>query len=540
MGSRIHSTELTLLILVVLVALLAALAQRLKTPYPIVLVLSGLALSFFPLIPHVSINPTFVFLVILPPLLFASALNTAWREFRFNLVSIAMLGLGLVVFTVAGVAVIAHFFSREFDWRTGAVLGAVISTTDAIAVTAIASRVGLPQNLLAIIEGESLVNDATGLLALQFTTALVASGEVPSLGSGVAEFLWLICGGIAAGLLIAWFISRFDRLLFRHFQRSSEVPILVSVATPYFAYLLGESMHASGVLATVVCGLYLGGTTSETFSTRARLDSRVIWSTIDFVLNGLVFIVIGLQLPTVLNGMRDRHGRLDWPHLIAGASLVCGVVIAVRMLLIFPGARVAWFLRRRLLRQAIEKPRSGELVVMGWSGMRGVLTLAAALSLPEFTGSGDIFPQRARIIFYAFAVILVTLVGQGLSLPALIRRLGIVESPEALDQERQARRVLAKAALKALREIPPADEDGDTGPTDLLTRYYQRRLESLKPRDGQPAPMLEIKYQDLAAKLRGVEREQILRLRQQGNFRESTLRDLERELDLLDLRWEKP
>jgi len=211
----------------------------------------------------------------------------------------------------------------------------------------------------------------------------------------------------------------------------------------------------------------------------------------------------------------------------------------VRMLLIFPGARVAWFLRRRLLRQAIEKPRSGELVVMGWSGMRGVLTLAAALSLPEFTGSGDIFPQRARIIFYAFSVILVTLVGQGLSLPALIRKLGIVESPEALDQERQARRVLAKAALKALREIPPADEDGDTGPNELLTRYYQRRLESLKPRDGQPAPMLEIKYQDLATKLRGVEREQIQRLRQQGNFRESTLRDLERELDLLDLRWEK-
>lgn len=537
MGSRIHSTELTLLILVVLVALLAALAQRVKTPYPIVLVLSGLALSFFPVIPHVSINPTFVFLVILPPLLFASSLNTAWREFRFNLVSIAMLGLGLVAFTVAGVAIVAHFFMPEFDWRTGSVLGAVISTTDAIAVAAIASRVGLPHQLLEIIEGESLVNDATGLLALQFTTAMVASGEIPSIGGGIAEFLWLISGGIAAGLLVGWFIARFDRFLFRHFQHSSEVPILVSIATPYFAYLLGESIHASGVLATVACGLYLGGT-AETFSTRARLDSRVVWNTIDFVLNGLVFIVIGLQLPTVLNGMRSRQGHLNWPHMIAGAALVSAVVIAVRQLLVFPGARLAWFLRRRVLGQQIERPTNGELVVVGWSGMRGVLTLAAALSLPEFVSSGDVFPQRGRIIFYAFAVILVTLVGQGLSLPALIRRLCVTESPETLDQERQARRVLVKAALKALREMPAAD-DGETGAAELLVNYYQRRLESLKPRDGETGVVLERRYQDLAARLRSVEREQLIRLRQQGTFRESTLRDLERELDLLDLRWER-
>jgi monovalent cation/hydrogen antiporter len=537
LGSRIHSTELTLLILVVLVALLAALAQRMKTPYPIVLVLGGLGLSFFPIIPHVSINPTFVFLVILPPLLFAASLNTAWREFRFNLITIAMLGFGMVGVTVAGVAIVAHFFMPEFDWRTGALLGAVVSTTDAIAVAAIASRVGLPQEILEIIEGESLVNDATGLLALQFTTALVISGEIPSFGGGVSEFLWLICGGIAAGVVVGLFISRFDRFLFRHF-RSSEVPILVSIATPYFAYLLGESMHASGVLATVVCGLYLGGTTSETFSTQARLDSRVIWNTVDFILNGLVFIVIGLQLPTVVNGMRDSHGHLDHVHLLIGALVICGVVIAVRMILIFPVARFAWLIRR-LVGQAIVKPGSHELIVMGWSGMRGVLTLAAALSVPEFTGSGDLFPQRARIIFYAFAVILATLVAQGLSLPALIRKLGVIESPESMDQERLARRVLVKAALKALREIPPADDDGDASPTELLTRYYQRRLESLKPVDGEQAPMLELKYQDLAAKIRSVERQQILRLRQEGSFRESTLRDLERELDLTDLRWEK-
>ena len=544
MGSRIHNVELTLLVLVVLVAALAALAQRVKMPYPIVLVLSGLALSFFPVIPHVSINPTFVFLVILPPLLFAAALNTAWREFRFNLVSIAMLGLGLVVFTVAGVSIVAHVFMPEFDWRTGAVLGAVISTTDAIAVAAIASRVGLPHRVLEIIEGESLVNDATGLLALQFTTALVVSGEVPSIASGMAEFLWLILGGIGAGLLIGWSVSRFDRLLFRQFQHSSEVPILISIATPYFAYLLGEAVHSSGVLATVVCGLYLGRTTSETFSTRARLDSSVIWSTLDFVLNGLIFIVIGLQLPTVLNGMRNHAGQLNWPHLIAGGLFVSGVAIAVRMLLIFPGARFAWLIRARVLKQQVNKPTAGELVVTGWSGMRGVLTLAAALSLPELLDNGDAFPQRNRIIFYAFAVILITLVGQGLSLPALIRKLGIVESSESLDEERKARRVLAKAALKALEDNAflqeeAAETEGEPSPSEILSRVYRQRLDSLKPALGEPVVMQERRFQDLAASIRAVERKQILRLRQEGRFRESTLRDLERELDLLDLRWEK-
>lgn len=538
MGSRIHSTELTLLILVVLVAMLASLAQRVKTPYPIVLVLGGLLLSFFPIIPHVSINPTFVFLVILPPLLFAAALNTAWREFRFNLVSIGMLGFGMVGVTVAGVAIVAHFFMPEFDWRQGALLGAVVSTTDAIAVAAIASRVGLPQEVLEIIEGESLVNDATGLLALQFTTALVVSGEIPSFGSGVTEFLWLICGGIAAGLLVGWFISRFDRILFRNF-RSSEVPILVSIATPYFAYLLGEGIHSSGVLATVVCGLYLGRTTSETFSTQARLDSRVIWNTVDFILNGLVFIVIGLQLPSVVNGMRDRHGHIDHLHLVASALFVSVVVIAVRMVLIFPVARMAWFIRRSVFKQAIVKPPSAELLVMGWSGMRGVLTLAAALSVPEYVNSGDIFPERARIIFYAFAVILVTLVGQGLTLPAMIRKLGLVESPETLDQERRARKILVKAALQTLRETNAGEEESDTAPAEMLTRYYRQQLESLKTPSGEETPIQERKYQEMSARLRRVQRDQIQRLRQEGAFRESTLRDLERELDLIDLRWER-
>jgi monovalent cation/hydrogen antiporter len=531
MGSRIHSTEATLLALVTLVALLAAFAQRLKMPYPIVLVLGGLVLSFFPRIPHVSLNPAFVFLVVLPPLLFASALNTPWREFRANLVSISTLGIGLVAFTVAGVAIVSHFFIPGFDWRVGAVLGAVLSTTDAIAVSAIARRVGLPHKILEVIEGESLANDATGLLALQFTTAMVVTGEVPSVRQGVSEFAWLILGGIAGGLLIAALIDWFDRSI-----RDTALQLMVSVATPYFAYLLGESLHASGVLATVACGLYLGRMRSKSFTTEARLDSRAVWNTIDFALNSLIFIVVGLQLPAVLDGMKP----LRWPVLIGGAGFICAVVIGLRMVWIFPSAQYSYFVRRRVLGQDVHVPNSRELFAMGWSGLRGVLTLAAALSLPVVTDTGEPFPHRAAIIFLAYSVILVTLVGQGLSLPWVIRRLGIGETNDGVAEERAARRLLLEAALRALKTMPAPEDETEAQASDLLKRYYRQRLQGLDMKEsGRDAVTLDRIYQDLYARLRGVERQELTALRQQGRFRESTLGDLEKELDLTDLRWER-
>lgn len=530
MGS-IHSTEATLLALVTLVALLAAFAQRLKMPYPIVLVLGGLVLSFFPRIPHVSLNPAFVFLVVLPPLLFASALNTPWREFRHNLASITNLAVGLVAFTVAGVAVVSHFFIPDFNWRVGAVLGAVLSTTDAIAVTAIARRVGMPHDILEVIEGESLANDATGLLALQFTTALVVTGEVPSALRGIEEFAWLILGGIAAGLLIGALIDWFDRSI-----RDTALQLMVSVATPYFAYLLGESLRASGVLATVACGLYLGRKRSESFTTEARVDSQAVWNTIDFALNSVIFIVVGLQLPAVLDGMRP----LRWPILIGGAGFICAVVIGLRMLWIFPAARSSTFVRRRILGQNYHMPNSRELFAMGWSGLRGVLTLAAALSLPVVTDTGEPFPHRAAIIFLAYSVILVTLVGQGLSLPWLLRQLGICETNEGVVEERAARRLLLEAALRELKAMPATEDETETQANDLLKRYYRQRLQGLNTRESDGNTVtLDRTYQDLYARLRNVERQELAALRQQGRFRESTLADLEKELDLTDLRWER-
>lgn len=539
MGISIHNIEITLLVLVVLVALLAVFARRLKVPYPIILVLGGLALGFIPWVPDVRLSPTVVFLVILPPLIFASALNTPWREFKFNIISISMLGLGLVIFTVVGVAVFAHFVIPGFDWRTGAVLGALISPTDIIAVSAIAKRVGLPHSVLQVIDGESLINDAAGLLALQFTTALVVSGSVPSLSQGFGQLVWLIVGGVAVGILIAFLVTRFDRLLIGRFSAGTDLQMLVSLATPYFAYLLGEAIGASGVLATVACGLYVGRNLSETVSSRARLDTRVIWNTVDFALNGFVFIIIGLQLPSILSGI-SRNGTipLDWPRMIGEALLVCAIVIVLRYLWMFPGARIAHFLRTRLQKQKIRTTSKRELVVMGWSGIRGVLTLAAALSVPFVTDTGTHFPNREAIIFLAYAVILVTLVGQGLTLPALIRRLGISEPKSEQDEEREARKTMLQFVIQTLRGMDTSEDEIATQAVDQLIRVYDQRLQGISSTsEKQVEAQLDRKYREVARRLRTAQRRELNRLRNQGRFREATLRRLERELDLMELRW---
>lgn len=539
MGVSIHSVEITLLVLVVLVALLAVLARRLKVPYPIILVLGGLALSFIPFVPNVRLSPTVVFLVILPPLIFASALTTPWREFQFNIISISMLGLGLVAFTVIGVAVFAHLLIPGFDWRTGAVLGALISPTDIIAVSAIAKRVGLPHSVFQVIEGESLINDAVGLLALQFTTGLIVSGTIPSWSQGLNDFAWLIVGGVAAGLLIAFLVTRFDQFLIGRFSAGTDLQMLVSLATPYFAYLLGEAIHASGVLATVACGLYVGRNLSETFSSRARLDTRVIWNTVDFALNGFVFIIIGLQLPAILSGIRpDGNAPLDWTRLVGEALLVCAVIIGLRYLWIFPGTRIAHFLRTHLQKQNIALTSKRELVVMGWSGMRGVLTLAAALSVPFVTDAGRRFPQREAIIFLAYAVIVITLVGQGLTLPALIRRLGVSEPRAAHEEEREARKTMLQFVVKYLRNLDTSEDEVGAQAVDQLIRVYDQRLQGISSSsEEQIEAQLDRKYREVARRLRVAQRRELNRLRYEGRFREATLRRLERELDLMELRW---
>lgn len=535
----IHTTELLILLLVTFTALLAAAAQRFKVPYPIALVLGGLVLSLIPVFPNITLDPTLIFLVVLPPLLYSSALQTSWREFRHNLVSILMLAFGGVAFTVAGVAVATHLLLRDFSLATGAVLGAVVSATDAISASAIGRRVGLPQEMLDLIEAESLVNDASGLLALQFSVAMVVSGTIPSFSSGAAELLLLVVGGIAAGLIVGSLVFLFQRPV-----QGSALQTLVSLATPYFAYLLGESFHASGVLATVTCGLYIGRKSSKAFTSEARLESTAVWKTIEFGLNGIVFILIGLQLPNVLDGMRPLH----WPSLIGGAAFISVLVVVLRMMWIYPAERVSRYIRQHWFGQNMEIPNPRKTFVVGWAGMRGVLTLAAALSLPDLTDTGAPFPHRAGILFLAFAAILVSLTGQGLTLPWIIRKFGVSSSAWLMEEERSARRALISAALRSLERSrltaagskDPSAQAQEEATTELTERYYRQRLDALQ--DGAQkrpeAARQQAAFARLNAKLRTVEREELMRLEHEGKIGGETLRKLERELDLLDMRFQ--
>src|SRR5579859_3332745 len=377
-GEGIHAAELIALALLVLVVAFAVLAQKLKTPYPIVLVIAGLALSFVPGVPKIPLNPEVVFLVVLPPLLYSGAWQTSWRDFRENFISIFMLAVGLVAFTAAGVAIAAPWVFKGFDWRLGFVLGAVLSTTDAIAATAIARRVGLPKRIVDVLEGESLVNDATGLVALAFAVALVVTGERPTVGQGVTRLLYLICAGILIGLAIGLAVEWFERRL-----DDGPIEITLSVVVPYVVYLTAEAAHASGVMAVIACGLYLSRKSSEFFSATVRMQAWAVWDSLTFVINGLVFVLIGLQLPHVLAGIRGY----SLFRLVLYGALFSAIVIVLRLLWMFPGAHLSRVIRRKVLGQKVAMPGARQIFVVGWTGMRGVVALAAAISLPEVLNS---------------------------------------------------------------------------------------------------------------------------------------------------------
>jgi len=318
-GGSIHELELLLLVLLLFVVGLGTLAQRLKTPYPIVLVIGGLILSLVPHVPQFALNPDIVFLVLLPPLLFEAAFNTSWRDFRHNLVSILLLAFGLVGFTAAGVALAAHWIIPGFDWRIGLVLGAVVSPTDALAATSIAKRVHLPRRITDILEGESLVNDASGLILLQFAITMVVSGVQPSVPQELAKLLWLMVGGVGIGILLGKIIYLFEGRV-----DNAPVEITASFLFPYLAYLAGEEIKASGILATVACGLFLGRRSSVYFSSTVRLQAWSTWNTLSYALNGIAFVLIGLQLREVPSNRKPLTSYF-WPPASPSLSPSCSV-----------------------------------------------------------------------------------------------------------------------------------------------------------------------------------------------------------------------
>jgi CPA1 family monovalent cation:H+ antiporter len=529
----VRQLETVLFLLLICVIAFGALARRLQIAYPIILVIAGLCISFVPGLPRVNLNPDIVFLAILPPLLFHAAWQTSWRDFHYNLVSILMLAFGLVGFTVAGVALASGTVFTLLTWQAGIVLGAIVAPTDAIAATSIARRVGLPERVVHVLEGESLVNDATGLLALEFGIALLVKGHSPTWEAGLWRMVWLTAGGIGLGMAVGWIIRRVELLM-----NDGPIEMTLILITPYAAYFAAEEVKVSGVLAVVTCGLYLGRHSSEFFSPRVRLQTSSLWTALDFILNGLVFVLIGLQLPVVLSGLHEYPFGL----LLLYATGFSAFVIILRLVWVYPGAYAAYWIRIRFLKQNEKLPSTQQLFVVGWTGMRGVVSLAAALSLPEMMSNGQAFASRNLILFLTFSVILVTLVVQGLSLPPLIRALGLVKSHTPGVEENEARRLMVEAAITHIRDARSKRDlisSNDHHFFDTLLARHEERLRILRYREEQSACADAFAgVARISRELLHVERRTILDLRREGQISDVVLRRLERELDLNEAKLE--
>ena len=500
------------------VVALVPLANRLGIPYPVLLVLGGLLLGFVPntLLPDIVLRPDLVFLLFLPPLLYWAALTTPWREFRAHLHPILLLAVGLVGATMLGVAAAAHATVPGLTWPLAFVLGAIVSPPDAVAATAIADRLGLPRRVSTILEGESLVNDATALVAYATAVAVVAEGSF-SPGRVGLQFVWEAAGGLAIGLLVGWVVARL--------RRQMDDPLLesaVSLLTPFAAYLPAYVLGASGVLAAVATGFVMQRYAPLVVGSRSRLQADSVWEVGNFLLNGLVFILIGLQLHPIFLALAAG----DLPHAIGQAAAVGIAAIAVRLLWVGLGSALA---RRLGGRHVEDGPTAGEAAVIAWAGMRGVVSLAAAQALPAA------FPRRDLILFLTFGVILATLVLQGLSLPALIRALGLAEGAAAEREETRARLAAARAALAHLDALAGATA-APPALVDDVRRHYAARAHLLATRAdsrqaAQHAAALRA-YRDLRRDLLGVERRTLLDLRDRAAINDETLRRIQRELDL--------
>ena len=410
------------------VVLFGILAQWIRISYPILLVVGGLLLSFQSWAPKFDLPPEIVLFAILPPLLYAAAFNTHWPAFRQQIRSIALLAVGLVVFTMVLVAVVCHEWFG-LPWPLGFLLGAIVSPPDAVAATSVTQRVRVPKIVATILEGESLVNDATALVAYRVALAAVGSGTFMWLETSL-DFVKVVVLGVAIGLIGAMVMEQIHRWLNRTGLADAKITITLTLLTPYFVYLPAEQFHVSGVLAVVSAGLYMGSRAERLFTSDLFHEARAVWEMVEFVLNGLVFILIGLQLSSIIEDL-NRQTR-DLGQLMGWAAILCGVVILARILWVIPSAYVPRWIDRKFGRKSDPYPPLASVLVVGWTGMRGVVSLAAALAIPKTIGDANQdFPERGVLLFLTYAVIFVTLVGQGLTLPLLIKWLKVDKLAEA-------------------------------------------------------------------------------------------------------------
>jgi CPA1 family monovalent cation:H+ antiporter len=520
--------DLVLLALLVALAALLVLAPVVRTPYPILLVIGGLVLGFVPGIAHLTLPPDLVLVAFLPPLLYLAAYYTSLRDLRENVVQISLLSIGLVVATMVGVAVAAHVLIPDVGWAPAFVLGAIVSPTDAIAATAISRRLGVPRRIIAIVEGESLVNDGTALVLYRVAVTAVVTGMFSMWDAGW-RFLWTAAGGVGVGLVIGFLIAAVRRRL-----DNPPVEVTISLLSGYFAYLPAAAIHVSGVLAVVTVGVYVGWRTPQLTSVQTRLDGAAMWEILTFVLNALLFALVGLQLHRILNSLSGRPAG----ELVRDALIVAGVVIVARIVWFFPFSYIPWVWWGRSPRHASAPTWRGPAVV-AWMGMRGAVSLAAALALPLTTNAGDPFPNRPLIIYLAFTVILATLVLQGLSLPFAIRTLEVEGDGLEAKEEAKARIHAADAAVARLDEL--IDEDWVRPETverlrGLMGFRRNRFAARFSADDDGAIEEQSLAYQRLMHEVLEAERAAVVELRREGRINDDVMRRVTRDLDLEEAR----
>jgi Na+/H+ antiporter len=517
--------QIVLVSLLVAVAGLSALASRLRIPYPILLVLGGLVLGFMPGIPAVALDPDLVLVVFLPPLLYAAAFYVGLRELRADARSITLLSIGLVLATTVTVALTVHALVGGLPWAACFALGAIVAPTDPIAATTIARRLGVPRRTIAVLEGESLVNDASALVAYRVAVGAITGGTFSLLDAG-GRFVLAAAGGIAVGYVVARVIAAIRRRV-----EEPAIQITISLLSGYAAYIPAEAIGASGVLAAVTTGVAIGWWAPTIVSPLVRQEAFAFWDVLSFLLNATLFVLIGLQLPSIIHGLSGESPL--W--LIGAGAAVAAVVTATRLVWL---NTVPYVIRALDRRESQRARRAGwrTRLVSAWAGMRGAVSLAAALALPPET------PQRDLLIFLTFAVIFVTLVLQGLTLPPLIKWLGVVD--DGTDEEREelkARLVATRAALARLEQLEAEPWTRDDT-VQRMRNLYDYRTRRLKARAGKVEDDgyedRSHAYQTMVREVLEAQRAAIIELRNAGTISNAVMHRIERELDLEDQRLE--
>jgi monovalent cation/hydrogen antiporter len=530
--------EVTHLIQIVIVLIasmvgLTFLANRLGIPAPLILVPAGALLGFMPWFPRIELDPELILFVFLPPLVYAGGAFSSWQTFHKNIRPILLLSVGLALFTMGIVAVAARLLLPGMSWPVAFALGAILAPTDTVAAATIARRLSLPHRIVAILEGEGLFNDATALTAFRFAIAAVVIGSF-SFMDAVWTFLAVVLGEAAYGWFLGWAVSKL-----RQRMKDPILEITASLLTPFLAYLPPELLGGSGVLATAVTGLYIGRNLSNLTSPGVRIAGVPMWQMLVFILNNVLFLVTGLQLKSVI----ERTADLTASALLYDGALISLVVIVARIVWVYPAAILPRLLSKRLrARDPLPAPR--HLFIVSWTGMRGAVSLAAAFGIPVVTEIGAPFPGRSLIIFITFCVILSTLVLQGITLPALIRWLGI--DRDGLRERKGAHLEEARARIQAtdaaLGEVDTWAAKGDCS-ADMaqhLRRHYEKQLQDLNRHRDEESDNemghLSKREAELQRKALAAERSKIKELHAKGLISDGVHRIIELDLDLQEMR----